>query len=51
MTLFLGYFLLLLPKGIFPLVKDIISPTVSPLLCVIHWRPGDDVVLNPNLTL
>lgn len=34
MTLFLGYFLLLLPRWIFPLVKDVTSPPVSPLLGV-----------------
>lgn len=34
MTLFLGYFLLLLPKRLFPLVKDVTSPPVSPLLGV-----------------
>lgn len=50
-TLFLGYFLLLLPKWIFPFVKDLISPAVSCLLRLICQRPGDDAVFNPNLTL
>lgn len=51
MTLFLGYFLLLLPKWIAPLVKDMISPAVSPLSYVMCWGPGDGANLNPNLTL
>lgn len=40
MTLFLGYFLLLLPKWIFPLVEDVTSPPLSPLLGVTleAWR-------------
>lgn len=40
MTLFLGYFLLLLPKWIFPLVEDVTSPPLSPLLSVTleAWR-------------
>lgn len=39
-TLFLGYFLLLLPKWIFPLVKDVTSPPVSPLpgVTLDAWR-------------
>lgn len=51
MTLFLGYFLLLLPKRILPLVMDVTSLPASSLLCVLRWRPGDAAIMSLNLTL